>query len=568
VASVCFPAILFAASASAQFEARSLTPVGNRPLSTIVADFNGDHYPDLAVADGDCVWILLGNGDGTFQTAVSFQTGASAHSVAAADLNHDGNIDLVVADYVGGVIQLLLGNGDGTFQAPLPIAQPLEAPESVVLADVNGDNKMDLVVIDSPFVSVFLNRGKGAFENSQDIELPYVPNGVASGDFDRDGGLDLAVVGFSGSIHEASILLGNGDGTFRSGATYEVGAQPVSVAVADFRGIEKLDLAVADLQGNGIDVLLGNGDGTFQTPIPYPISFPIAVVAADVNGDGWPDLVAAGENVDNQDQLSGVGVLLGNGDGTFQRQRSYPAGSFAWSLAVADLNGDGQQDIALGVDYTHFQVTALLNTGAASFSPTSPLQFRSQLLGTTSSPQTVTLTNSGSASLEISSVKTRSPFMMSTTCVGTLSPGAACQISVSFTPKIRGIVSGTVHIADTASSKPQVIALYGGGTVVSLSPTRLDFPPQTVGTRSTPHTASLTNMGKVGLDIGGIGVEGNDQQDFQEADDCGSHVSAGATCHLWITFSPQRKGPLHAVLSVWDDGGASPQQVSLSGTGK
>jgi len=552
--------------ASAQFESRSTTPIGNRPLSIAVGDFNRDGIKDLAVADGVCVWILLGNGDGTFRSS-SFKVGISPQSLATADLNHDGVLDLVVADYLGGIIYVLLGNGDGTFEAT-PAAKTIEAPTFVGLADVNGDHQLDLVVINPPFISIFLSTGKGTFVDSQDIEMPFVPNGVAWGDFDNNGTLDLAVAGFSGSINRVGILRGNGDGTFRFGPAYDVGAEPSSVAVADLRGIGTLDLAVADFQGGGISVLLGNGDGTFQAPALYATSFPKAVVAADVNGDGIPDLVAAVEDVHHNNQRSGASVFLGNGDGTFQAPRSYPSGSFAWSVAVADLNGDEQTDVILGAKSAQFEVDVLLNTGVVSFSPTTPLQFPAQLIGTVSAPQTVTLTNTGSSALTISAMALKGPFIMTTSCGSTVAAGASCSIASAFQPKARGFVSGSISIQDSASSKLQVVELSGAGTVVSFSSQQLTFPPQEVGTVSAPQQVLLTNTGKVGLDIAGIAIEGRNVPDFLEADDCGRHLPAGASCTISVKFSPKKTGPLLASVSVWDDGGGAPQQVALSGTGK
>lgn len=206
-------------------------------------------------------------------------------------------------------------------------------------------------------------------------------------------------------------------------------------------------------------MLLGNGDGTFQTAVDYLISFPGWVTAADVNGDHKLDLVVANSIITSSE----LTVLLGNGDGTFQPGTSYPAGNEAAYVSVGDFNGDGKKDL-VAADSRYNDVIVLLNTGVAAFSPTTPLNFKTQAVGTTSAPQKVTLTNTGKTALTISSMKATGQFHMTSTCGASVAPGANCTISVTFSPKTRGAKSGTVAINDNASSKPQVIELSGTGT--------------------------------------------------------------------------------------------------------
>jgi autotransporter translocation and assembly factor TamB len=157
-----------------------------------------------------------------------------------------------------------------------------------------------------------------------------------------------------------------------------------------------------------------------------------------------------------------LNVLLGNGDSTFKPAMTFPLPGESAAIALGDFNGDHRNDIAVA-DYLGNAVITLLNTGVARFSPTTPLNFKKQATGTTSAPQTVTLTNTGKAELRIASMKAAGQFAMTSTCEKSVAAGANCTISVTFSPKTQGPKSGTVLIVDSASSKPQVIELSGTG---------------------------------------------------------------------------------------------------------
>src|SRR5208283_3302813 len=239
------------------------------------------------------VGVLLGNGDGTFQPAVTFNPGLQSQAgIALADLNGDGKPDLLVANASG--VAVLLGNGDGTFQPAVTYGSGGSSPWSVAVADVN-----------------------------------------------RDGKPDLIVANYSSST--VGVLLGNGDGTFQPAATYGSGGNgPWSVAVADVNGDGKPDLAVANDCGGcdgSVAVLLGNGDGTFRPAVLYDSGGDLTwgVAIADVNGDGKPDLIVL--NTFNY-YTANISVLLGNGDGTFQPALTYGSGAmWVYSIVVADVNG-------------------------------------------------------------------------------------------------------------------------------------------------------------------------------------------------------------------------------------
>jgi hypothetical protein len=391
--------------------------------SVVVADLNGDGNMDLVVTndcqttyEGECdafgqVSVLIGNGDGTFQPAVTYSTGAYyAYSVAVADLRGNGIFDLVVANWcqsVGagfecddgnpeGEVSVLLGNGDGTFQPAVTYSSGGYYAFSVATADLRGRGMLDIVVANDDCscddsvgaVGVLLGNGDGTFQSA----VSYNSGGsftdsIATGDVNGDGIPDLLVANwcqFSGDCGEggsAGVLLGNGDGTFQSAVTYDSNAAfTYSVAVADLMGNGILDLVVASLGENGgpsrnaVGVFLGNGDGTFQPVVSYLAAGAgiDAVAVGDVNGDGIPDLAVVDEcqNLRREACIGAgeVSVLLGNGDGTFQSPIKYGSGGYEGSaIAIADINGDGRPDLlatnaeASEGNYNDGSVAVLLN---------------------------------------------------------------------------------------------------------------------------------------------------------------------------------------------------------------
>jgi hypothetical protein len=561
--------------ATAQFETRVTI---SSPLASWIAvgDFNRDGKIDLAVPNPNStqIAILLGKGDGTFRTPVEYTVGSAPVTVVVADFNQDGKLDLAVANGASNNISVLLGNGDGTFQPAMNFSV-FESPSFVGVGDFNGDGKPDLVALeqpgfgDCPCTSVLLGNGDGTFQPALEAPIPFPAwAAIAVGDFNGDGKLDLAVAGQFGFSSEVGILLGNGDGTFQQGASYSVGTDPLAVVAADLNGDGKLDLVTANSQGVGVSVLLGNGDGTFQAAVNYPVSgFPYSITAADLNGDRKPDLAVANLLTLTGDLKAPISVLFGNGDGTFQPESTYPVGKEPRFVAVGDFNGDHKADLAVA-DFLSEDVTILLNTGVVSFSPTSPVAFPTQLVGTTSSPHSVTLTNTGTTALSISSITLQgSQFRLSsgnTTCGGSVPPGGSCKISALFRPQSKDGKSGTVTIVDSASSKPQVVELSGTGTVVQISPKKLSFPDTKVGTKSAPLSVTLKNTGSTALNFTGIQLYGSN---FSQTNTCGTQIAAGATCTISVTFTPVRTGLHTGTMSISDDGGGSPQSVTLSGTG-
>ena len=366
----------------------SYSTIGADASSVTLADVNGDGHLDILVTNqcasaSNCgstgVVVLLGNGDGTFQPGVSYGVpGSNAFSIVAADLNGDGKLDVVVSEQCSsnnncnaGSVAVLLGNGDGTFQSAVSYNSGGLYAFGVAVADLNGDGHADLVVSNYCIsnsnctygtVDVLLGIGDGTFQSAVSYNSGgYYSRFVTVADLNADGKPDLIVISQCNNYNNCDmgsvgVLLGNGDGTFQTASSYSAGEQSAySAATADVNGDGKLDVIVADQCdysndcGNGVvAVLLGNGDGTLQTPSTYNSGGIIlsSVLVKDVNGDGKPDILATNGCADNSCSGASVGVLLGNGNGTFQAPISYdPGGEGSFSMAMADVNGDGKLDL-------------------------------------------------------------------------------------------------------------------------------------------------------------------------------------------------------------------------------
>ena len=332
--------------------------VGSTPFTEAVGDFNGDGIPDLAVANAgsDNVSILLGNGDGTFRPAGSFPTDASPFSVAVGDFRGNGIVDLAVTNQDSNDVSILLGNGDGTFQPPMNYLAGSD-PFWVTVGDFRGDGKDDLAVANfrSNNVSILLGNGDGTFQDPVNYAVTGSPRNIVVADFTGNGIPDLAVAGGSG----VRLLLGNGDGTFQPAQTVGNGTGPFSVAVGDFNGDGIPDLAVTNIAslGTNVSVLFGNGDGTFQAPRNFTAGgSPTFVAVGDFAGNGKDDLAVT--NSDDND----VSVFLGNGDGTFQGARNFVVGDHPQFVVAADFTGNRRPDLAV-VNQRSNNVSLLLNDG-------------------------------------------------------------------------------------------------------------------------------------------------------------------------------------------------------------
>jgi hypothetical protein len=488
---------------------------GYEPESVAVADLNGDGYPDLVVANaascngcGDpdgVIAVLLGNGDGTFKSAATFDSGGSyAYSVAVADVNGDGRLDVLVTNNFGSVA-VLLGNGDGSLRPA--VVYPLTEPqgESVAVADVNGDGKPDLLASTATGqVNVLLGNGDGTFQppvaygpgEGGCVISPGHDHSFALADVNHDHKPDLLVTCEAGRY--VSLMLGNGDGTFQAQVLLNLTAAPATVATADVNGDGNVDLLVATSSPSAAVVLLGNGDGTFQSPVTYLSSVSItSITVADVNRDGKPDLLLAGcaQFYCGASPDGSLVVLLGYGDGTFQTGSYFDAGGVgSIALATGDLDGDGWDDVVVANwagsngDPLLGTVGVLLNDMAASPTTTTTLA-SSSTSSTYGEPVTFTVTVKAKSGSPTGTVRLSTGTMVVGTA--TLSNGVATIVISSLPAGSDSITASYLAPGFVPStSKPLTEVVNMAATSVSLTssanPAGLN--------KSVTYTAALTSQ--------------------------------------------------------------------------
>jgi len=352
--------------------------VGTGPQSVVAADVNADGKPDLICANvaDNTLTVLTNDGNGTFTLSATLVVGRAPRFVTAADLNGDGNPDLISANILDNNLTVLTNSGGGTFS--LSSSPPVGAwPLAVITADVNDDGKPDLISadLDSHSLTVLTNNGDGTFTLSATVGLEDGPISVVAADVNRDGKLDLIC---ANNLHPnltpantLTVLTNDGSGTFAFSAELVVGGVPASVVAADVNGDGSPDLVCANYEhpdgtpANTLTVFTNNGDGTFTFSATLGVGDgPASVAAADVNGDAWLDLICADSGNGSGNTLT---VLTNNQHGGFSLSAKPAVGPGPQSVAVADVNADGKLDL-ISANYGNptlgKTLTVLLNSPA------------------------------------------------------------------------------------------------------------------------------------------------------------------------------------------------------------
>jgi len=349
------------------------------PIAVAVGNFTANGIPDIVTVNVKITKyihiftysVLAGNGDGTFQTAVTQTLPKAPSSLAAGEFTANGHLSIAVGTSAG--VMVLLGNGNGTFQAPVfYAAEPKSTVSSILVSDLAGTGRLDLVTANdgTDTVSVLLGNGNGTFGPATNYTVgAQDPLTVAAGRFQPGGPLDLVTNVGSDSV---SVLPGAGNGTFGAPSQYFAGDSPSAVATGDFAGQGIDDIAVTNRSQGGlgmgaVSMLLNPGNGAFQ-PLPIQLvgQYIEDVATGDFRGNGIQDLVTANEVEDT------VSVFLGNGNGTFGAPQTFPAGTDPIAVVVGDFNGDGKLDLAVAEAGGSTTVSLLLGNGNGTFQ--APLQ--------------------------------------------------------------------------------------------------------------------------------------------------------------------------------------------------
>jgi hypothetical protein len=525
----------FSAPVSYNIGTQSDTFVPNAaPINVVTGDFNGDGILDLVVSHRieNSVYFLAGNGDGTFHPAVTIAVGEAIEGREfVGDFNNDGKLDLLLPGDLNSANHpiVLLGNGNGTFQPRIDsssFAVSGTYPRGWCVGDFNNDGKLDVACTlpsgsDSGGYIVLLGNGDGTFKPGivGPLNALHYSRWSTAADLNGDGKLDLITadgqgVGNQTGTAELSVLLGNGDGTFKPAVHYpspqtpsdeNIVVNPEDVALGDVNHDGKLDAIESDYDHN-INVFLGNGDGTFQAAQGIgDLEYPRDVAFTDVNGDGNVDLVVdnlgvgpGGSAFAQEGSVPGsISVLIGNGDGTFQPPIQYNSVFYPGWAAVGDFNGDTLPDVAVTQVSNGHSVNVMLNHPATA-SPTlvTPASATpSPLLVNSVSGSTVALSALGGASIGESSLTytwsvTSKPSGSTTPTFSVNGNNAAKNTTATFTQA--GLYTFLVTVANTQGSTNSSVQ---ASVVVNQHPTVATAAAANPSTVTSGNTSALSVLG-------------------------------------------------------------------------
>jgi hypothetical protein len=572
------PFIVFAPGlGNGQFGQYTLTTPPGALGPIAVGDFNGDGNLDfVAVSSGgtttnpqQVLSVFLGRGDGTFQTGQSivFQSDnpdAAPSVVYVGDFNGDGNLDVLVWNY--GLFEFL-GNGDGTFQAGRVLFDTFGA---FILADVNGDGLPDIVAatdaLGNPYggadgylaigeFSVFLGHSDGSFQNSQTYSpylntfyqptlygslVPLNPFPGVVGDFNGDGNLDVAV--FPDPIAQSSemqIIYGDGNGTLTpSYVSYPLGKFWVPQFAADVNGDGLADLVELDNYTTSFNVVKSVSPGPtlrlelLTTPVTGTIGYGRVILNTPSSSPTTVSLTAGVIGV----SVPSVVIPAGSVSQDFQ----FSIGSGFNSQQVFSIQAQVGSATATAEDYVSSPDVPVIE-----FEPTG-LIFSGIVVGSSSSPQTLTLKNLGGGTLTISGGISLSPwYSESDNCNGSLSPGASCTIQVTFSSPFAGAATGELSVNDSVSGVSQSASLEGFSiSALKISPCCLVFS-QLVGGTSPAQSVTLSNLGTAPIQVDSV----LSAVGFSTVNGC-TTIAVGGTCQISVTFTPTAGGATAGSLNL------------------
>jgi FG-GAP-like repeat/Abnormal spindle-like microcephaly-assoc'd, ASPM-SPD-2-Hydin len=535
--------------------------------SVAIGDFNGDGHPDIAATNypGYDLSVFLGVGNGTFKSAMQYPASIDPVGLVIGDFNGDGLLDIAsIAGYgSSAAITVLIGRGNGTFASHVNHTIPLY-PFNVAAGDFNGDGIPDLAVdsFKAPgSVSILLGKGNGNFTIHTDIKVGNYPSFLATGDFNGDGNLDV-VVGATdpkSGTEVLSTLLGKGNGTFEAQLSQTLTSDPGNFAVADFNLDGKLDLATCQQLTTGVSVFLGNGDGTFSAPLFFDAGNNAdfaggPAFAADLNGDGKPDLAVSTSN--------GISVLLGDGNGSFQRYKAILPGYSL--LAVGDFNGDGNPDLA--VTNGTLSIGIALGNGRGTFDPPKITAYVPAVLSLT---PLIAGDFNGDGKLDVAFLSASAQTLSILPGNGDGTFGQRIDLPAENSPWSLAAAdftgSGGLDIAVGVGvlGDQGAVSLYSNRPVGALYPSSLQFGSQTVGTTSPALNTTFYNPGATPMALSEITTTNG----YAQTNNCGETLAVGSSCTISVSFKPTKAGTQKGHLSVKDNATSNAQEIELNGVG-
>ncbi|GGF03992.1 FG-GAP-like repeat-containing protein [Hymenobacter cavernae] len=452
--------------------------VGPSPQHVTLGDIDGDGDLDLLTANYSAtsnspgtVSVRLNSGNGTYSGGTEVSVGIGPYQVVLGDIDSDGDLDLLTANANSGTVgnvSVRLNNGSGTFSGTTQVAVGT-SPHALTLGDVDGDGDLDLLAANytagssstTSAVSVRLNNGSGAFGAGSEVSVGSRPVDLALGDADGDGDLDLFTASSNGTT--VSLRLNGGSGTFSGTTEINAIGTPHALALGDIDGDEDLDLLATNTYGTAVAVRINNGLGSFsalQNASIGPGARSIAL--ADVDGDGDLDFVTANAGANSGSALGGTtaSIRLNNGSGNFSGTQNVTVGTQPTSVALGDLDNDGDLDL----------VTANMvsNTASVRLNQALPLPVITSISPTTAAPgATVVITGNFLPNNNLATVS-------SVTFNGVPAPGFVVNSATQITVTVpTGATSGPVVVTTTVGASNGVpFTVVTPLLITNLSPTR------------------------------------------------------------------------------------------------